>query len=238
LLLSALLEGQCAWDQDCRQAINAPGNVVLLDTRRPFLVSAQSPTRSHTFTIPRFELEARLGSIAGLTARTMDVRDPVMGIAAGFLAMLPDRMDAFDGPTSLQIASQALDLVALALSTETQKSVRALSSSRGIALLRLKSVIEARLTDPDLKPGVAATAAGLSVRYANELLSLEGTSIERYIVARRLERCRRALEDPTQMHRTIADIAFNWGFRDLSHFARRFKAAFGLAPRDYRNRRA
>jgi AraC-like DNA-binding protein len=43
-----------------------------------------------------------------------------------------------------------------------------------------------------------------------------------------------ALEDPRQAHRTIGDIAYSWGFSDLSHFSRRFKGAFGCAPGDYR----
>ena len=75
-----------------------------------------------------------------------------------------------------------------------------------------------------------AAETGISVRYANTLLSAEGSSLERYILNRRLERCRRALEDPRHAHRTIGEIAFAWGFSDLSHFARRFKAKFGVSP--------
>jgi AraC family transcriptional regulator, positive regulator of tynA and feaB len=74
------------------------------------------------------------------------------------------------------------------------------------------------------------------VRYANDLLSQEGSSIERYVQRRRLERCRRALEDPKQAHRLIGEIAFAWGFSDLSHFSRRFRATYGMTPSDYRRR--
>ena len=59
-------------------------------------------------------------------------------------------------------------------------------------------------------------------------------SIERYINERRLQRCRRALEDSRQDHRSIGEIAFKWGFSDLSHFSRRFKTRFGMSPSDYR----
>ena len=72
------------------------------------------------------------------------------------------------------------------------------------------------------------------MRYANALLSKQGTSLQRLIVSRRLERCRRALADPLQASRTVGEIAYAWGFSDLSHFNRRFKAAFGCSPRDYR----
>jgi AraC-like DNA-binding protein len=49
-----------------------------------------------------------------------------------------------------------------------------------------------------------------------------------------LERCRRVLEDPTQSHRLIGEIAFSWGFSDLSHFVRRFRAAYAITPGDCR----
>ena len=100
--------------------------------------------------------------------------------------------------------------------------------------MRLKQVIKARLADPELKPAAVAAEAGISLRYANALLSPEGTSLERYIMARRLERCRRALDDPMQTHRMISEIAFSWGFSDLSHFARRFRKAFGISPSEFR----
>ncbi len=148
--------------------------------------------------------------------------------------MIPDHVDALQPAAKLQVAEHVLDLAALALATEAGNGKPALSSGRAVSLLRLRMAIENRLTDPALNPTAAAAAAGISVRYANDLLSQQGTSLERFILSRRLERCRRALEDPRQSHRTISEIAYAWGFADLSHFNRRFKAAFGCSPRDYR----
>jgi AraC family transcriptional activator of tynA and feaB len=74
----------------------------------------------------------------------------------------------------------------------------------------------------------------VSVRYANTVFAEEGTSIMRLVWARRLERCRYALEDPSQAHRTVSEIAYGWGFSDRTHFGRSFRAAFGSLPREYR----
>jgi AraC-like DNA-binding protein len=100
--------------------------------------------------------------------------------------------------------------------------------------LNIHAAIEARLADPALDAKTVAAAAGVSVRYANAVLAEEGTSIMRLIQTRRLARCRRALDHPLQNHRTISEIAYGWGFSDMTHFGRRFKAAFGRSPRDYR----
>ena len=195
LLVSVQLAGKMILDQDGRQAVNEQGSFVLLDTGRPYTQVFQTRTRTMVLKIPREALEARLGSVGPLTARTMEAANPIAGLAWGFLSMLPGRLDTLDGPVGVTIAEQALDLVALAFSSETQQSGSTLSSSRATTLLRLKSVIESRLCEPDLKPAAVAAEAGISIRYANTLLSAEGTSLERYILDRRLERCRRALED-------------------------------------------
>jgi AraC family transcriptional activator of tynA and feaB len=104
--------------------------------------------------------------------------------------------------------------------------------------LRVRSIIEASLQDPRLNAAAIASTAGISVRYANSVLADEHTSISRLIQERRLERCRRALEDPAQSHRSVSEIAYAWGFSDMTHFGRKFRHAFGPLPSEYRRARA
>lgn len=223
--------------QGDRRAVTEEGTFFLLDPRRPFVGHLETQGSMVTIRASRQELEARTGPTGPLISRTLDPQNAVAGLAFGFLAMLPDRLDGIDAAAAPKIAEQALDLVALAYSAETHAGVT-LSSPRAAALTMLKAAIESRLHDPDLKPVTAAAAAGISVRYANALMAQENTALEAYIIARRLERCRRALDDPAQARRTISDIAFSWGFSDLSHFGRRFKAEYGCAPGEYRRQRA
>jgi AraC-like DNA-binding protein len=165
----------------------------------------------------------------------MDGGRPLTSLASGFLSLLPSRIDPIDQATATRLAEQTLDLIALVFSLEADQAVT-LSSPRDAARYRLKAVIETQLCDPALKPADVAAAAGISVRYANDLLSVDGISVGRYVLHRRLERSRRALEDPAQARRTVGEIAYAWGFSDLSHFIRRFRAAYGMTPGDYRRR--
>jgi AraC-like DNA-binding protein len=230
LLLSLQLTGDVALHQDGRDAVATPNDMFLLDPRRPFSVDVGRSIRMLLVKIPRLELQDRLGDVRALTARPITRGSPVAELASGFLAMLPARVDALDGPTGDKVAQQTLDLVALAFGMELRDGPAALSSSRMTTLLRLKAIIEARLVDPTLRPADVASAAGISVRYANALLAHEGSSLERFIMMRRLQHCRRALEDVAQSFRTISDIAYSLGFSDMSHFTRRFKAQFGASP--------
>jgi AraC family transcriptional regulator, positive regulator of tynA and feaB len=54
------------------------------------------------------------------------------------------------------------------------------------------------------------------------------------VLAKRLARCKMALESQNQDHRTISDIAFGWGFSDSTHFTRAFKAKYNVLPSECR----
>ena len=221
--------------QGDREIVVHPGSFFLLDPQRPFTGRSEERGRLLTISVPRPMLEARVGNTAQLASRTMDGRRSTTGLAFGFLTMLPERIEELDDAAGPRVVEQTLDLIALAFTVDKGSSIT-LSSPRAVALSLLKSAIEARLHEPGLKPAAAAAAAGISVRYANALQAEQDTCLERHIIERRLDRCRRALEDPRQERRMIGEIAYGWGFSDVAHFGRRFKAAFGCSPDEYRRR--
>lgn len=234
LLLGMHRSGTLSVSQDGREALLQERSIFLIDPIRPFEVSLLGRCNNIVVKIPRGLIEARLGNSADLTARPVGPTTGIANLAMGFIELLPRQAEALDDIAGLTVAEQLLDLTALALTSGLDGRGTALSSPRAVALLRLKTTIERLLIEPGLKPERIAAEAGMSVRYANALLAEEGWSTERYLTERRLERCRAALEDPTQTHRSIGEIAFNWGFSDLSHFGRRFKARYGSSPTDYR----
>ena len=154
-------------------------------------------------------------------------------LTSAFIAMLPTYADSLGSAAAETVRDQVLDLVAVSLANAMEEKPR-ISSARSLVLMKVRAAVEARLTDPALDATTVAAAAGVSIRYANAVLAEESTSIGRLIQARRLARCRRALEDPAQTHRTVSEIAYGWGFSDMTHFGRKFRATYGLLPSEYR----
>lgn len=60
------------------------------------------------------------------------------------------------------------------------------------------------------------------------------TTFGKWILENRLLACQRAVEDPRHASFTISQIAYGWGFNDLSNFSKAFKARFGVSPTEYR----
>ncbi|MEU8222539.1 helix-turn-helix transcriptional regulator [Kribbella sp. NPDC048915] len=90
------------------------------------------------------------------------------------------------------------------------------------------------LTDRTLGPAQLAAVHNVSVRYLYKLFAEHHRSLEQWLITERLRGAARELKDPAGDHLPISAIAARWGFDDAAHFARRFRAAYGVTPREWR----
>lgn len=99
---------------------------------------------------------------------------------------------------------------------------------------RIKQHVAAHLGDPGLSVDAVALALNCSRRQLYNAFAEEPDGVAGYILRRRLEACRKTFDDRAQQHRSITDIAFSFGFSNMAHFSRVFRAHLGLPPSDYR----
>ena len=62
-----------------------------------------------------------------------------------------------------------------------------------------------------------------------------GQSFTQWLRDERLKACSVALRDQNQRDLNISEIAYRWGFNDLSHFNKSFRARFDQTPTQWRN---
>jgi AraC-like DNA-binding protein len=95
---------------------------------------------------------------------------------------------------------------------------------------RARAFLEAETTRV-VRSAELEAISGLS-RYelARQFRLVCGTSPYRYSLMRRLEAARGAIA----RQRPLADVALESGFADQAHLTRRFGAAYGLTPAQYR----
>jgi AraC-like DNA-binding protein len=160
----------------------------------------------------------------------------------GMLRLLKSYVDAVFDDSALAtpqirhlVVAQLCDLIAVTLGATRDATGVALG--RGIRAARIRAIkddIEAHLANGDLSPGAVAKRQGISDSYMRKLFEGEGTSFSQFVLGRRLEHARRMLTEPRWVHRSIATIAFDAGFGDLSYFNRTFKRCYGLTPSEVR----
>jgi AraC-like DNA-binding protein len=161
----------------------------------------------------------------------------------GMLKLLRSYVDAvFNDPVLANpqmqqlITAQLCDLVAVTLGAT--RDATAVAEGRGIRAARLGAIkgdIEAHLATGDLSPGAVAKRQQISDSYIRKLFESEGTSFSQFVLVRRLERARRMLTNPALASRSIASVAFDAGFGDLSYFNRAFKRCYGATPSEVRD---
>ena len=234
LFVCCQLEGELALEQEGREVSLQPGHMALLDPMLPYHGNFLTESRVLVLKLQRRDLEARTGRTRGMVARSLKPSGAESGLTSSFLALLPGYAGRLGPVAEAMTRDQSLDLIALSLAEAMEGNQPQLSSPKMAALLSLRAAIDVRLADPSLDAKTVAGAAGLSVRYANAVLSKVDTSISSLVRERRLARCRKALGDPLQAHRTLTEIAYGWGFSDMTHFGRAFKRAYGMLPSAYR----
>jgi AraC family transcriptional regulator, positive regulator of tynA and feaB len=233
VFLCRQVAGAMFLEQDTREIALEAGDMALLDPLLPYEGNFSADSETLVLKVPRRELEARLGKTRDMVGRLIKPVRTEDCLTSSLSAMLPSLAGKMNSISEEMVGNHVLDLIAVSLAKTMEADRPRVSSAKALVLLNVRSVIEVRLGDPSLDAQAVADAAGVSVRYANAVLADHDTSIMRLIQARRLARCRYALEDPNQAHRTVSEIAYGWGFSDMTHFGRRFKKAYGILPSEY-----
>jgi AraC-like DNA-binding protein len=100
----------------------------------------------------------------------------------------------------------------------------------GSLMRKLSALLEASLDKPIYSPELSA-ALGISVRtmhnYCQEHL---GMPLSRYLLLRRLNLARRALEKADPAVTRVTGVALDFGFWELGRFAVAYKSVFGESP--------
>lgn len=212
-----------------------PGDCGAVDYDSPFI----SVTREASISVSLRMSVEELGLPADiLRSAALSLRgSPLYPMIGSFIAELLDRADSIESdPGAAELGRAAVDLVrALVLSAAGAESADAGAGLPAPLLLRqIETYLRANLRRGDLSAEEVAAAHHISVRRLYRLWSDHGLSLRQWIIGERLELARRMLADPRHAERTIGWIARACGFRDASHFTRRFRAAYGVGPSEWR----
>jgi AraC-like DNA-binding protein len=207
----------------------AVGDVALVDVARPMTcVSDDANVRRLSLNLPRRSLVSHLGfePRGGAFRRS--------GTPAGRL-LHEVALNALNGggsacpPADSYMQLAVYNLIG-ALFAPPDPPLSARHANK--LFLRIRGLIKERFANPDFGPPEAASEAGISLRYLQKLFTLRGLTCTDFIYSLRLNQAARALERRKLLStdEPISAIAYACGFRDYTHFARKFRHRFGYPP--------
>lgn len=233
LLVSVHKEGVVMVSQGGRESRIEPGDMFVLDPARPFDIETGNISSTSIY-LPTSAVRALVPQLDQLTA--LPIRG-TQGVGAVFRAAADElvaRASELDEPTADRMGEALPYLLAPALAALGGRASVLPGALRQLHQRRIQQFVRDHLADPALDAHSIAAGVGLSPRHVYELLSDAGEPLMKRVWAERLDRCRRDLEDATLRRRTVGEVAYSWGFSDVSHFSRAFKQRFGVSPRDCR----
>jgi AraC-like DNA-binding protein len=160
---------------------------------------------------------------------------PLYGLTRSHLVQLPQLAATVPGHGAALLGSATAELVRALIATaaESRHGPAAMAES---LMTRITAYMRAHLGEADLDPARIAAEHHISVRYLHLLFARHELSVRRWLMQERLEGARRALAHGTPGAAgqvSIATVARRYGFTDPGHFAKRFRAAYGMSPREW-----
>ena len=134
---------------------------------------------------------------------------------------------------SRDLGTATVELVRALIVSAAGDEARTAAAREQTLVLRVRAFVRQHLTDPELTPATIAAAHNVSLRQLYKACAAAGLSLEQWVISARLELARAQLTSAPGRRRSIAATAHACGFVDPSHFSRRFKAAYGVTPRDW-----
>lgn len=234
LLVTVQDEGTSLIRQDGRECELSPGSFCVIDPARALHIET-SAIRIRSVYLDRLQFMDVFPQIDAITARPFDTSQ---GSGAIFRSMF-DEMFRLAPTLDESTADSLADTLSFVLATSLNSVQESCAPSSGSKLRqfhkqRIRRYARGSLRDANLCADDIAAGVSLSPRYVFELFSDESLSLMKWVWSERLGRCKRDLADGVLRGRSIGEIAYSWGFSDLSHFSRSFKQRFGVSARAFR----
>jgi len=219
-------------EQQGREAWVTPDQWSIYDTTDAYAVANPARVEHLIVMVPKARLVGRGLALDPLMARRLGGSG---GVAR--LALETMRSAYRELPGMSEVAAQGvgdaitqfvhlsmLDLAGIGTAVTQREALRA----------RIKQHVQQHLGDARLTVDGIALALNCSRRQLYNAFAEEPDGVAGYILRRRLDACRRSFDDRAQSHRSITEIAIGFGFSNMAHFSRVFRAHLGLPPSDYR----
>ncbi|WP_227272200.1 helix-turn-helix domain-containing protein [Roseobacter weihaiensis] len=230
IFLVMQVDGELGISHNERYTVLAPGDCILLDsTKEGTLENLRDRRRFLSFHLPRQSFLSERGAAPQIGA-------PLAGgtLTSQLLHRQLARVLNNRGPSGR--ADLLFDLVHHGFSRPGEDIANLVSENNASRYALALELIDLNLGREALSLTWLAKQIGLSTRQLQRVFCCQGTSFQEVLRSKRYRFVTEQLDRLPSAHGSIATLAFQAGFRDLSNFNRGFLRRFGMTPRAYHAR--
>jgi len=163
---------------------------------------------------------------------------PMIGLIRSHLGHVWQVATAVEGQSASgsMLANGTAELVRALLASCGASDSIARAAAHDVLGTRILNYTRQHLGDVGLTAEDVAAVHNISLRHLYNLWPIQGITFMQWVIDQRLESARKDLARlPANSPTTIAAVARRWGFKDSTHFSRRFRDKYGLTPNDWRH---
>ncbi|MCL2733941.1 MAG: helix-turn-helix domain-containing protein [Actinomycetia bacterium] len=222
--------GAVCGEQDDRRHRARRGELMFLDTTRPYRLRYDDPCDAVVLMVPRASFGRHADVLRRRTATPLAGDGGTRAVVSAFFTGLGGQLDHLPGPSGAPLghALTAL-LVAAVTRTAPERVDPATELADKIAAYALVNI-----ADPGLCVESVARRFAISPRKLHRLFAHRHETFAAWLREERLRRVHHDLRNPALAQRTVAAIAARWGLYDPAHLSRLFRTRFGQTPAEVR----
>lgn len=215
-----------------------PGTAAFVNLRKPFATlfigSGTSPSSAAHVRIPFAMARERLPRIDEYMNSVIPLNPGSGRVMLSLLRSMLNDAPHFCSQSYQSFGDALLNVICSvtldALNHQTDASSASDSKGRNVTRKRIMDYVAVNLCNPDLCPELIARHCRISLRSLHHAFEAMPLTLTSWIKEQRLQKCHAALTHPNSSGQTVAEIAYAWGFKDISHFSRAYRARFGRSP--------
>lgn len=211
------------------------GEILLVDVSRPFTFGWHGFGAAQSLNTWTEDLALPVDLIRRAGSRLKS--SPLYGLFSRHILDITRNADQLsDSPAAGMLGAASIELARALIATAVEDVAGTRDVVEQTLIVQIRAYVRQHLRDPDLTPGAIAAALAISPRHLHRVCARADLRLEQWIIARRLDHAKAELVHPSSAHLSISRVARRWGFKDPTHFTRRFRTAFGMLPSEWRSR--
>lgn len=209
------------------------GDLAVYESTSTYDLTFEKLCDTRVMKVHRARLARLVPNLSDLTAVTLPGSLPEVRLYRQLLCQTWAEGDELSNLSMNHLSDALLSCVAGSL--QTVSGIESSTHSKLDAYYMETALAHARanLSDETLCLSSIASAVGISARHLSRVFEGASMSLMRTVWRYRLEACKDDLSQPQTSHRSVAEVAYSWGFNNQSHFCRKFREAYGMTPREW-----
>ena len=212
-----------------RESSPSVASILALDMSQPVRMQRHA-CRMLTFFVPGALVEEVFPDPEAIHGRTIHGTTPLTQLVIEHVTALSQNIAHMSADAAERDIRAGAQLLAAAFGKQALLSGSARAAARAAMFGQVRRYVQAHLHEAELSPEGVLNALQLPRSTLYRLFQQEG-GLGAYIRHLRLRRAADMLA--RNLHMTVTDIAYELGFKSSSDFARAFRRAYGMTPRDF-----